>query len=572
MKFSLLLMCSLIACIPKPKADDSSTRSPEPATPSAGDPTEHAHTGPSWTLDSTAKGAVLLGDLGTHVRAITTTSSEAQAFFNQGLALGYGFNHDEAARSFARAAQLDPKCAMCFWGVAYTLGPNYNMPMLPERAAAAYEAMTRAQSAAKDASPVEQAMIAALARRFKGPEWIDAVAMQPYNVAYAETMRDVAKQFPGDDDVQAMFAESMMNINAWALWTLDGKPVPGTDELVKALETVLARSPNHPGANHFYIHAIEASKTPERGVPSAERLGKLIPNAGHTVHMPAHIFQRVGRYEDAALANRNAIVVDLHYIDTVKPPGYYPFYIGHNYGFLAYAGSMLGRKTESIEAAQQSADQIPKDVVCGMPGMDFFQAAPFFVMVRFGMWAEILASEAPPDKYATHKALWHHARGMALAATGKVAEAKGEAAAIRAIVGTIPEAQLAGLNSGRKVLELAALVVDARAAEAERAPAAIERWERAIALEDQLAYAEPADWFYPIRHYLGAALLDAGKPKQAEAVFRADLERNPVNGWALFGVWQSLAAQKRSADAKKAERAFRAAWTSADIELKRAAF
>jgi len=565
--FSFALL--LFACATSSSTTDAPTQSPAAPQPSA--PTGHAH-GPAWTLASLAEGAVLFGDLGEHRRPVTTSSKEAQAFFDQGLALAYGFNHDEAARSFAKAATLDPKCAMCFWGAAYTLGPNYNVPMLPERAEAAWEAMQRAQEAAKSATPVEAALVAALAKRYKGPEYLDPVAMAPFNVAYADAMREVAKQFPADDDVQTLFAEALMNTNPWKLWTPDGKAAPGTDEIVKTLETVLARAPKHPGANHFYIHAVEASKHPERAVPSADRLPGLVPGAGHLVHMPAHIYQRVGRYGDAAEANRRAVVVDERYLAKVKPPGYYPMYVGHNHGFLAYAASMLGRSAESLAASRKSATAIPKDVVCGMPGMDFFWSEPLLVMVRFGKWDEVLAEPKPDAKYQTLVALWHHARGMALAATGKPAEAKAEAAAIREIAKAVPAELLAGLNSSRDVLDLAALVVEARVAEVENAPDAIAKWEQAVALEDRLQYAEPADWFYPVRHYLGAALLDLGKANEAEAVYRADLERNPANGWALFGVWKSLAARKQTGKAKTAEKAFRAAWKDADFELTRTAF
>ncbi len=564
---TILLAAALFACAAP------ASRTDLPVEPSEDPPkTDAPAHPPSWTLASIAEGAVRFDDLGAHRRKITTTSEEAQAFFDQGLALGYGFNHDEAARSFAKAAELDPKCAMCFWGVAYMLGPNYNVPMLPERAVAAWDAIGKAQAHAKAATPVEAALVGALAKRFKGPEYLDPVAMAPFNVAYADAMREVAKAFPADDDVQTLFAEAAMNTNAWKLWAKDGTAAPGTEEIVKTLETVLARAPDHPGANHFYIHAVEASKRPDRAVPSADRLGKLIPGAGHVVHMPAHIYQRVGRYEDAARVNREAVEIDRRYLAKVKPPGYYPIYVGHNHGFLAYAESMLGKSASALAAARESAGSIPKDVVCGMPGMDFFLSEPLLVMVRFGKWEEILAAPKPAAKYQVLVALWHHARGMALAATGKPGDAKQEAAAIREIATSVPEDMVAGLNSGRNVLELAALVVEARIAEVEKAPDAITKWERAVAVEDTLEYNEPADWFYPVRHYLGAALLDAGKPKDAEAVYRADLERNPGNGWALFGVWRSLVARKQTAAAKKAEKAFRAAWPSADLELARTAF
>jgi tetratricopeptide (TPR) repeat protein len=527
---------------------------------------------PSWSLDDLAAGAVALPDLGEHQRVVTTKSAQAQAFFNQGLALTYGFNHDEAARSYAKAGSLDPSCAMCWWGAAYTMGPNYNMPMLPERAAAAWDALQRAEQAAANASPVEQALVAALAMRYEGPEYVDPVAMQAFNQAYAAAMRDVAKQFPEDMDVQVLFAESLMNLNPWKLWTPAGDPTPGTEEIVATLESVLAETPEHPGANHYYIHAIEASKQPEKGEPAADRLGALVPGAGHLVHMPAHIYQRVGRYADASEANRRAIEADQRYLDTVEPPGYYAMYLAHNYGFLAYSASMEGRSAESIEASRKSAEQMPRDMVCGMPGMDFFQAEPLLALVRFGQWDALLAEPKPDPKYQVLTALWHHAHGMALAATGKSAEAQADLAAIQDMCESIPEEMLAGLNSGRMVLELAAKVLEARIAEAEKSADAIALWQTAVSMEDQLAYNEPADWFYPTRHYLGAALLDAGKPKEAIAVYEADLDRNRHNGWALFGLWKAQVAAKQNAKAKKTKVEFEEAWSRADIELTRTAF
>jgi tetratricopeptide (TPR) repeat protein len=527
---------------------------------------------PSWSLDALAEGAVMLPDLGEHERIVTTQSEHAQAFFNQGLALTYGFNHDEAARSYAKAGALDPSCAMCWWGAAYTMGPNYNMPMLPDRAAAAWDALQRAQQAASGASTVEQALVAALAKRYKGPEYVDPEAMQASKQAYADAMRDVAKQFPDDMDVQVLFAEALMNLNPWKLWSPAGDPAPGTEEIVTTLESVLAKMPEHPGANHYYIHTIEASKQPEKGEPSADRLGSLVPGAGHIVHMPAHIYQRVGRYADASEANRRAIAADQRYLDTVDPPGYYGFYMAHNYGFLAYSASMEGRSAESIEAARKSGVQMPRDLVCGMPGMDFFVAEPLMVLVRFGRWDQLLAEPMPDPKYQVLTALWHHAHGMALAATGQPDEAKADLAALQQIARSIPEEMLAGLNAGQMVLALAAKVLEARIAQAEKSPEAIALWETAVSLEDQLSYNEPADWFYPTRHYLGAALLDAGLPKDAIAVYEADLDQNPRNGWALFGLWQAQLADKQNANAKQTKLAFDQAWSRADIELTRSAY
>jgi tetratricopeptide (TPR) repeat protein len=560
----LVLIVTMLGC--SPKDTGSSPPSTDTETPNG------AHVMPPWALDTLAEGAVALPDLGEHQREVTTQSPEAQAFFNQGLALTYGFNHDEAARSYAKAGSLDPSCAMCWWGAAYTMGPNYNMPMLADRAAAAWDALQWAQQAATKASPVEQALIGALAKRYKGPEYVDPAAMQAYNRAYADAMREVAKQFPDDMDVQALFAEALMNINPWKLWTPAGDPGPETEEIVTTLESVLAVMPEHPGANHYYIHAIEASKQPEKGLPAADRLGALVPGAGHLVHMPAHIYQRVGRYADASEANRRATEADQRYLDTVKPPGYYAMYLAHNYGFLAYSASMEGRSAESIEASRKSADQMPRDMVCGMPGMDFFQAEPLFALVRFGQWDQLLTEPKPDPKYQVLTALWHHAHGMALAATGAPTEAKVDLAAIQEISTSIPEEMLAGLNAGRRVLELAAKVLEARIAEIEQSADAIALWQAAVSLEDQLAYNEPADWFYPTRHYLGAALLDAGQPKDAIAVYEADLDKNPHNGWALFGLWQAQIVAKQGAKAKQTKLEFEQAWSRADIELTRTAY
>lgn len=578
----LVVVLTVAVCV---SSCTSSTQAPEPevagvAAPRGEEParsavqarTEPAPTMPSWTLPKLSQGAKLLGDLGEVRRAVTTRSREAQSYFDQGLALTYGFNHDEAARSFAKAAELDPSCAMCFWGAAYTLGPNYNIPMLPDRARAAFEAINLAQEESKHATLVEQALIGALAKRYKGPEYLDPAGMQPYNEAYAAAMRDVAKQFPDDLDVQTLFAEAAMNIHPWKLWTPEGSPVQGTEEIVSTLESVLRRDPNHAGANHYYVHAVEASKHPERAEQAADRLGKLVPGAGHLVHMPAHIYQRVGRYEDASEANRRAIVADQNYLEKVTPPGYYPFYMGHNYGFLAYSSSMQGKSADSIAAAKKAAKTIPKDVVCGMPGMDFFLAEPLLVMVRFGRWDDLLAEPPPDAKYQVLTALYHHAQGMALAAKGRVDAAKERVTAIRKVASALPPELVAGLNNGKALLEVAAKAVEGRIADAEKRPDAVAIWTETVGLEDKLAYAEPADWFYPTRHYLGAALLDAGKAKEAEAVYRKDLEINPKNGWALFGVWKSLEAQKQGMKAKAAKKDFDEAWKSADITLARTAY
>ncbi|HET9156887.1 MAG TPA: hypothetical protein VFN91_09495 [Myxococcaceae bacterium] len=519
-----------------------------------------------------AKGAQLFDDLGTHSRPVGTASAEAQRYFDQGLRLSYGFNHDEATRSFARAAELDPGCAACLWGVAWTLGPNYNVPMLPDRAQAAWDALQAARERADRARPVEQALIVALATRYKGPQPVDPPSQQPMNEAFAAAMRDVARGHPDDDDVQVIFAESLMDVNPWHLWSLDGKPAPGTEEIVTTLETVLRRSSGHPGANHYYIHAVEASLQPDRAVPAAERLPGLMPAAGHIVHMPAHIFQRVGRYADASEANRRAVTADEAYLARTQPPGYYPMYLGHNHGFLAYSASMLGRSEESLRAARASTKAIPPEMLDMMPGMDFFASEPLLVMVRFGKWKEILAEPRPAEKYPTLTGLWLHARGMALASTGKTSEARATMRELRTLATKIPPDLVAGQNPASAMCRLGADAIEARIAERARSwKPAIAAWTRTVTQQDGFEYNEPADWFYPMRHYLGAALLDARKPKEAEAVFREDLRRNPGNGWALHGLATALAAQGKKEEAASTRAKFDEAWKQADITLTRTA-
>ena len=524
------------------------------------------------TLAWLARTAVLLPDLGTHHRRVTTRSPEAQTYFDQGLRLLYAFNHDEATRSFAKAAALDTECAMCFWGASITLGPNYNVPMLPERSVMAWEALQRAIAAAPKGTPVERALIAALAKRYKGPEPVDAAAMRPYTEAYAAAMREVARQFPDDDDVQVLFAEALMNVHPWSLWSLTGEPAELTPEIVATLEKVLARSPEHPGANHYYIHAVEASKSPERAIASADRLAGLMPGAGHIVHMPAHIYQRVGRYADASAHNRRAAEVDLATMARVEPWGYYAMYLGHNYGFLSFSASMEGRSVESLSAARDAAKALPPGMMDMMPGMDFLAAAPIFAMVRFGKFDELLAEPRPDPQYQVHTALWLHGHGMALAAKGRFEEARQELSELRRLKDAVKPELRAGNNAATDVIEVAARVLEARIAEKQGKPEARAMWAAAVAKADTLAYSEPNDWFYPVRHYLGAALLTARKYADAEAVFREDLARNPENGWALFGLLKALRAQNEKKEAAAVEARFQKAWARADISLTTTAF
>lgn len=553
---------------PAPAAAVAAAPAPPPAGASAPAP------GP--TLAQWAQGARLFGNLGRHVRKITTQSPDAQAYFDQGLRLIYAFNHDEAARAFAKAVEFDPQCALCYWGAGEALGPNYNMPAMPERWAVLWQAVQSAQQNASHASAVEQALIAALAKRYGGPEPLPPEKMQPFNDAYAAAMRDVARQYPADDDVQVFFAEALMTANPWKLWSVDGKPSPGTDEIVTTLETVLARDPQHPGANHYYIHAVEASPHPEKAVAAAERLPGLIPGAGHIVHMPAHIFQRVGRYADAAAANRNGISADLAYIDQAKPPEwtyYSGMYLGHNYQFLGYAAAMQGRAGETIQATRDMRAHIPDAVLHMGMGLDWYAAEPYFALERFGRWSDLLAEPEPDASLIGLSAAWHYTRAVALAASGKLDEAAAEKNRLDAIAAATPADAPAGLNTARDLIAVAALNASGRIAIARgNHDEAIAGLRNAAAKEDALAYDEPADWFVPTRHVLGAELLRAGKAAEAEAAYREDLQRHPGNGWALFGLAQALKAQGKDADAAAAERQFRQAWKDADVTLTASAF
>jgi tetratricopeptide (TPR) repeat protein len=535
---------------------------------------EHEHGAaqpPALTLEAIAQGGTLIDNLGDYHRTITTKSPDAQAFFDQGVRLIYGFNHDEAARSFARAAQLDPTCASCYWGLALVLGPNYNVPMLPDRFAAAWDAVHKAQANAEHATPVEQALIAALAKRYPGSEPKDPPAMVPYNQAYADAMKDVAAKFPDDLDVQVLRAESLMDLNPWKLWGSDGKPAPGTLEIVALLEGVLAKSVNHPGANHYYIHAVEASPHPEKAVASAERLAALIPNAGHIVHMPAHIFQRVGRYAEASAANRKAAAVDIAYMPKAPTWGYYAMYLVHNYGFLSFSGSMEGRSAESIQAAKDSAKNFPPPMLEMMPGMDFFVSEPVLAMVRFGAWKELLAMPRPEAKYPTLTSLWLHAHGLASLATGKPDDADKDLAELTKLAATIPAEANTSTNAIRDIVAVSSAVLAAAIAQKHNDPKAKDLWAAAVAAEDKLAYSEPADWYYPVRHFQGAALIAAHDYAAAEAVYRADLAKNPNNGWSLFGLAQALRGQNKAKDAAEVDKQFAKTWANADIKLEASA-
>jgi tetratricopeptide (TPR) repeat protein len=528
---------------------------------------------PRATVADWARGAQLFDGLGSFHRPITTSSAEAQRYFDQGMRFVWAFNHDEATRSFAKAAELDPKCAPCFWGIALPLGPNYNMPLMAEpRARAGWEALGKAQANAAAATPVEQALIAALAKRFDGPRALAPSNSAPLLAAYVTAMEDVARRFPDDLDVQTMLAEGLMNTKPWKLWTADGKPGPGTPAILAALRKVLAKDPKHPGANHYWIHAVEASLDPARAVPSADVLVGMMPAAGHLEHMPAHIFQRVGRYEEAAEANRKGAAADVAYLGLTAPPDYYPMYLIHNYQFLAYAAAMEGRRVETVEALRQARAAVPDSMLLGMPGLDWSIGYLYDGMARFGRWDEILAEPAPDPKLAGLTIAWLQARATALAAKGRVAEARSTIIELDRAIAAVPAEATQGQNAARPLYEIGSLKAKARVALAEGKPAAaIAALREAAAKEDKLAYNEPSDEFFPVRHLLGAALLDAGRAAEAEAVYRDDLRRQPGNGWALHGLAEALAAQGKI-EAGGIRLQFEDAWRQADTRLAGSAF
>jgi tetratricopeptide (TPR) repeat protein len=506
----------------------------------------------------------LFNDLGTYHRAISTKKPAAQKYFDQGLRLAYGFNHDEAERAFREAARLDPKCAICWWGVALVLGPNINLPIDPERNAKAVEAIGTAKSKAKSASDVERALIDALTARYSP----DPAADRPkLDEAYCGKMRVVHGKFPADDDVATLYAESLMDLRPWKFWNPDGTPAPGTEEIVATLEVVLQRNPTHPGANHYYIHATEASNNPERAAASAKRLETLVPGAGHLVHMPAHVYMRTGNYAGASEANAKAAAVDEKYIKEQNVEGVYPvMYYTHNLQFLAASAAMEGRSAVSRAAAKKTTELAVR-VAKEMPMAEFVVPFDMYYALRFEKWDDVLAMPPPDESLPTAFALWHFGRGVAFAAQQKIEAATAEKKAFDEAVAKVPPDAMMNLNTSKDLLAVAAAVLDARlfAASGSR-PTSIASWMKAVTAEDALAYDEPPAWYYPVRESLGGALLRAGRPILAETVFRKDLARNPDSGRSLFGLAEALKMQKKDAEAAEVTEEFKKAWARADIQ------
>jgi tetratricopeptide (TPR) repeat protein len=552
----LVAVFSLVAC----------SREQAPAEPEAAVSPE--------VLDlATRAGAPLFDGMGKHHHPITTSDPDAQRYFDQGLVIDFAFNHAESARSFRAAQTLDPECAMCYWGEALALGPNINVTsngkvvMSDEERKSAYAAIQKAVSL-KDQERLTEAerdYIDALATRYNGDPSTDR---EPLDLAYVDAMRKLHHKYPEDDDAASLFAESMMNTMPWDYWLDPENPKPLTEEVLAALEGVLERNPEHPLAIHLYIHAVEASSQPERAEAPADTLRDLVPGAGHLVHMPSHIYWRVGRYADASEANVLAAAVDEAYIAACNAQGFYPAaYYPHNIHFLWAASSMEGRSAIAIEAARKVAANVRLEMIEEFPGVEFFNTIPLLSLVQFGRWDDVLAEPAPPENLEYSQAIWHYARATALANQGKLDDARAEHAKL---VPLRDETDVVFLDSiyypATMLLTIADALVQGEIAMAEENyDEAIAHFRLAVETQDELPYTEPPFWYYPTRHTLGKALLTAGDAAAAEEVYRIDLEQYPRNGWAMYGLIQALEAQDK--DASEIQDRFDKIWAQADVTL-----
>jgi len=505
--------------------------------------------------------------MGSHTRAISTASADAQAFFNQGLVWAFAFNHDEAIRSFQAAAVHDPGCAMAWWGVALCNGPHINNPVVDaEHAHAAWKAIQKAKERAGSASPVERDLITALASRYAKPQPDDR---RPLDEAYAVAMEQVWTKYPNDADVGTLFAESLMNLQPWDLWTKDGRPKGRTLEILAVLEKVLAGDPNHPGANHLYVHATEASPHPEKGAAAADRLREAVPMSGHLVHMPSHIDVQLGRWSLAADQNARAIEADARYRALSPQQGFYRVYMAHNHHFLAFTCMMEGRSVSALTAARDMIAGVPPEFIRDNGAwIDPYMMVALDVQKRFGRWDDILQEPAPSEELPITTAWWFFTRGVAHAAKGQVSEAEQEQRKFRAAVKRVPEDAMMAINPAHKVLTIADHFLEGeiayRRGDMDRSVAAL---REAIAVEDDLLYMEPPEWIQPVRHTLGAFLVSKGRFAKAEQVYREDLDIWPENGWSLHGLAQCLRAQGKDAEAAAVQERFAKAWKRSDTRI-----
>ena len=526
------------------------------------------------TVDvATMAGAPLFEGMGDFHREITTSSPDVQRYFDQGMVLAFGFNHAESIRSFRAAQTLDPDCAMCFWGEALAIGPNINVTskgkavMSEADRVAAFAAINKAVALKDTASADEQALIAALATRYNGDA---ATPREPLDIAYAEAMGRYVADHPADDDAAAMYAEAWMNTMPWDYWSADGAPKPETEEVIATLERIIARSPEHPLALHLYIHAVEASSNPGRAEDEADMLANLVPGSGHLVHMPAHIYWRVGRYDDAATANIRAAKVDEDYIAQCNAQGFYPaLYYPHNIHFLWAASSMAGQREMAISTAQKLADNVRLEQIEQFPTIEFFKTVPMLALVQFGQWEEILSLEQPPEQLDYSNAIWHYARGVAAARTGYTESANAEREKLAALKGSV---QISFLDTAdypaSTLLTIADELLLGEVASAEaRHEDAISHFAAAVEAQDSLPYTEPPFWYYPTRQSLGEAYIAAGQFAEAEAVYRKDLVEYPRNGWSTSGLVKALERQGKTAEAAEAKARFDIIWRKSDVKI-----
>lgn len=526
----------------------------------------------------------LFDNLGTYSKPISTTVPAAQRYFDQGVRLLYGFNHMEAMLAFREAARLDPRCAICWWGVATSYGPDINQSLNQERWDSAAVAVGRAQRLAAGAAPWERGYVDAAALRFTPlPDFRDTAQVRrvraAQDTAYSNAMKGLTRTYPDDPDAETWYAESLLDLAPWNQWSREGKePRPGTLDAVNALIRVLRRWPDHPGANHFYIHAVEASSDPGAAMPSAERLAALMPGASHIVHMPSHVYLRMGRYHDAAMANVRAVQADTAYLRTRRALGRYPRYFAHNLEFLWSAAGMSGEQALSLRAARDQSNEWPADSVRRWPNTQHFLVTPWVVMVRFGMWEQMLNEPAPPPDLKFALGAWHYARGFALVRKGRFSEADLNLARLNAIIAiagadSVPSQSI---NSGRELLRLASYTLDGELQAARgRKLAGISALRAAVSTQDGLRYDEPPPFYFPARHSLGAVLLQFNEPAEAERTYRTDLaqfdgglvipNRNLLNGWSLKGLELALQAQGKPAGDVRAQ--FDTAWRHADVRI-----
>lgn len=519
-------------------------------------------------IDTTQQIAPLFEGLGDHSFEISTDNPEAQKFFNQGLRLTYSFNHAEAHRSFMEASRLDPNSPMPYWGQAYALGPNINDPLpLAERKLKAFEALEKAKKRSANANAKELSLINALSSRYSA----DTTAkIQDLNINYMKAMTKVIKNYANDADVLTLYAASVMNTTPWNYWDENGNAVPNIEEAKAALEEAIAINPKNPGAHHYYIHMVELP-TPDLAVASADALGPLMPSAGHIVHMPSHIYIRVGRYQDAVKVNQKAILADEDYISQCYAQGMYPLaYYPHNIHFLWSAASLLGDSEIALDAAKKTAEKVPVGELKTLPFLQNFAATPLLAYVRFGKWNEILTTPSPNNEIKHLKLIWHYARGIAFIRKNNHAEAEEELRAIKAMIDDTEMQELiaSGFDPSSKIAEVAHAVVAGELAALKGESAdAIFHLKKAVELEDNLVYTEPSAWYIPPRQNLGAVLLKAEKYEEAETVFKKDLEKLRQNGWSLLGLYQSLEAQGKVEEANQIKKEFDTAWQHADFEI-----